>query len=459
MAFKVPKWDENNTNSIEPAVGLQTDGFEANDALPAATFNWLHRQNGLNWAVIKELFPLLIKSGVQVHPSTYKSSSADTRAPGPTCPTLFDDLWIVSSGVVPAGTGEELTISRVPLGHNLPDPLTPSLGLGRGQDLQSTLSGYSILLSAQSVCGHSGPHSGAADDDDRLFAMSTSKDLSVSNRVLSVVTDRSTRLSTVSFGPPWATSTNISGNRVGYNRFTRTAYIQNAASTVRAYPLGAADYNITLPSLTPGGGRANGNPLGVLFYELVSTSGELETSFFPDSDPSTPVNNLTGSNLGGLVDAETASTPASRRARITWDDVNACWWAVVSAGESDSTLTTFLLRNDSPTTPHTGWVLERQLFQYSSDPTIVDGFTLTPNLSSSDLICVNGTLYSYTVHGNILDVGAIVQGEYAKLASLSVRSDPSVSAYANVATTPMGFVVCGGSLYVTANSLVKIPIL
>ena len=50
MAFKVPKWDENNTNSVEPAAGLKTDGFEANDALPAATFNWLHRQNGINWA-------------------------------------------------------------------------------------------------------------------------------------------------------------------------------------------------------------------------------------------------------------------------------------------------------------------------------------------------------------------------------------------------------------------------
>lgn len=49
MAIEIPEWDSNNTNSIEPAAGLKTDGFEANDALPAATFNWLHRQNALNW--------------------------------------------------------------------------------------------------------------------------------------------------------------------------------------------------------------------------------------------------------------------------------------------------------------------------------------------------------------------------------------------------------------------------
>jgi hypothetical protein len=456
MTFKIPEWDSNDTNSIEPSQGLKEDGFAANDALPAATFNWLMRQNGINWSLVDRMRVSLFQAGTKVLPSlNLDGASGLARIAGPAYPTQTDNMWITSQVSLPAAS-ESLSVGRFTRSQqrgNTPSPVTEE-GVIQTLIGAGTVSHFDARIS---VCGFSGSNSGSDVDDDRLFIVATNKDLANDSRRIFEIGSRTTSTTFLSTGPAWATTAGVLANLAGYNRYLRIAYVPQTTENIRAFPLGASDYGLTVNSNLFNGGetsRIAGSPFGTVVYDVAAVGGLL-TSWHPEASPTSPVYQSTGSNLESVLEsAAGVDFDGSKNVRFDWDGMLGEWRGVASIGQDlgDERLY-YLVRNPS-VNPHTGWEIVREL-GLTDDSVKVSGEFAEP---VDEILAVNGVLYTANRGLRFARVNAI----FGTGAILVANIDQGANINATLAKGRLRshkLVICRGKIYLCGRTLVEIPIL
>ena len=331
MAFKVTKWDENNTNSVEPAAGLKTDGFEANDALPAATFNWLMRQNGVNWASVERDARAMQRLSVQWHRPGTPQSDSDAFA-HTVWPVFGSGICFVAYlGDSPWGRFQREDIYIPNGGASGATHRTASADTLSGSFAADT----SLETSASALC-----------PDGRFFCLAIDAFNNNSSRRLITKADVTGSTTTVA---AWQTS-GAAILRCGLNKFLNTAYVQGLTSTKALFVYEPGDMSgteINTTVLLPAATSLRlpvGSPSGTAFYD------NTELHWLPDAGTDTTVSDLDltlpsfssfgGSGGGGV--------------RLSYDEENEVWVAVARYVDTD-TATRLVVQVTDKSTPDGDW--------------------------------------------------------------------------------------------------------